>query len=85
MKVATSTSISSPSPCGSSRRNTAWANGSPIQTIPKIVAAMPQATLSSRARASASRNTSGKAATSAISTSARSSYSASRIIAATAR
>ena len=72
-KVATSTSIIRPSPCGSSRRNTAWASGRPIHAIPKIVAAIPQAMLSMRARASARMKTSGNAATSAIRTEARSS------------
>ena len=62
-KVATSTSTSSAAPwSGSSRSSTAWANGIPIQTIPKTVTAIENVTPSRSGRATAATKISGNAA-----------------------
>ena len=58
-KVPISTSTTSPSPCGASRRNTAYTIGIPTQRTPKKVAASAHETCSRRGRKNESQNTSG--------------------------
>ncbi len=61
MKVATSTSITSPSPCGRfSRSQTACTIARPIQSAPKKVTAIAHETCSRRGRSVASKNVTGK-------------------------
>ena len=56
MKVPISVSSTSAPPCGNWRSSTACASANPIQTIPSMVAAIPQDTSWRRCRTRASRN-----------------------------